>query len=159
MVIYSLRAAQSRNEELRFSHGILNYMQSSFGVGWVGMAFDILKLTRVLLVNPTYGSETYDQSPAGESSPSTPKPGDFPGEPPIDTLDQPRRRFWCRRFTDGMSALLLVALIPGIVVNSNFRSVVDNPEKSNYVNALRSVFLLLRNGYQGLSILLVYKDI
>ncbi len=45
----------------RLSPGLATYMQISFGMGFIGIANDMVNLVRCLLVNPTYGSETYAQ--------------------------------------------------------------------------------------------------
>lgn len=84
-------------------------MQISFGLGYIGIANDIVNLIRCLLVNPTYGPERYPESAAASTKEChliPPQEGDE---------DQPRQRFWARRFTDFSGLAFLAASVPGAV--------------------------------------------
>ncbi|KAF9462282.1 hypothetical protein BDZ94DRAFT_1261516 [Collybia nuda] len=150
VVIFSLRAAQSQNEDQRESKGLLTYMQVSFGMGFIGIANDLVNLVRVLLVNPTYGSDRYgecsaaipksDTSLSSDDSPLTrPHVGDFPGQPPDETPDHPRQRFWARRFSDFTNLSFLAAIVPGVIANSRFSSVIDDDDAAEHTTTLRYV--------------------
>ena len=89
IVVYSLRALQAHSEKHRFSKGLINYAQVSFGLGFVGIANDLVNVVRCLLVNPTYGSERYPESPAAASKGGVMTPEGTP--------DLTRTRFWARR--------------------------------------------------------------
>jgi hypothetical protein len=149
---------------MRLSNGLLKYMQISFAVGFLGIANDLVNILRVYLVNPTYGSEKYDECPAwgdekadraeGADSVwkssnrrlvlgvpvSRPRPhieGAFPGQPPENTPDHPRTRFWARRFSDFTNLAFLAASVPGGVINAQFQTVIDDPDKSNRIMTIR----------------------
>ncbi|KAF9462286.1 hypothetical protein BDZ94DRAFT_1166123 [Collybia nuda] len=146
VVIFSLRAAQSHNESKRLSKGLLTYMQISFGMGFIGIANDLVNIMRILLVNASYGSETYVQSPASirktaQSEDIIPRhhSGDFEGEPPSGTPDHPRQRFWSRRFSDFTNLAFFAATVPGIIANSRFSSVLHNPRVAARTMRLRYV--------------------
>jgi hypothetical protein len=170
VVIFSIRATQSHNESMRLSNGLLKYMQISFAVGFLGIANDLVNTLRVYLVNPTYGSEKYDECPAwgdekadraeGADSGwkssnrrlvlgipvSRPRPhieGAFPGQPPENTPDHPRTRFWARRFSDFTNLAFLAASVPGGVINAQFQTVIDDPDKSNRIMTIRCGVLFL----------------
>lgn len=127
-------------------------MQISFGSGFIGIANDLVNIVRVLLVNPSYGSETYVQSPAAvpkiEAHPELEDPvpvprhhvGDFPGEPADGTPDHPRQRFWSRRFSDFTNLAFFAAIVPGILANSRFSSVLDQPHVASRTMRLRQGF-------------------
>jgi hypothetical protein len=131
------------------SKGLLTYMQISFGMGFIGIANDLVNIVRILLVNPSYGSEKYFQSPAAASKTdpsmtsedvdSNPRHhvDDFPGEPPDKTPDHPCQRFWSRRFSDFTNLAFLAATVPGIIANSRFSSVLDKPDVANRTMRLR----------------------
>lgn len=125
VVIFSLRAVQARNESRRFSNGLVTYLQISFGLGFVGIANDAVKLTRCLLVNATYGLEKYPQSPAASTK------GGLVPPPTADTPDQPRVRFWCRRAGGFMDLAFLAATVPGIIASSHYSNVFNNQNNAN----------------------------
>lgn len=145
IVIFSLRAAQARNGTLRMSKGLASYLQISFGLGFVGIANDLVKLIRCLLVNSTYGSDTYDQSPAAATKEC------YIPKPPQGTPDNPRQRFWARRFSDFFSLAFLSATVPGIVANSTYGNLIFNDHqrdadataKLRYVSCGVALFLLI----------------
>ncbi|KAF8812921.1 hypothetical protein BYT27DRAFT_7158810 [Phlegmacium glaucopus] len=125
VVIFALRAVQARNDQRRFSKGLATYMQISFGSGFIGIANDVVKLTRCLLVNATYGPETYPQSSAAASK------GVIVPPPTDDTPDQPRVRFWCRRVNDFLGLAFLAATVPGIIANSHYSRVFDSQKNAD----------------------------
>ncbi|KAF8971132.1 hypothetical protein BDZ97DRAFT_1787886 [Flammula alnicola] len=131
VVIFSLRALQSRNESHRLSPGLTTYMQISFGMGFIGIANDIVNLVRCLLVNPTFGPETYAQSPAAASK------GGVHTPPPQGTPDLPKVRQGSRRFTGIMALSFLAAIVPGIIANSNYSKVFNNQNQADSTAQLR----------------------
>jgi hypothetical protein len=134
-------------------------MQISFALGFLGIANDLVNILRVYLVNPTYGSEKYEECPAfgdekadredAESGSqrlalgiplSRPRPlceGAFPGEPSENTPDHPRTRFWARRFSDFTNLAFLAASVPGGVINAQFENVIGDPAKSKRIMTIR----------------------
>ncbi|KIM45438.1 hypothetical protein M413DRAFT_442117 [Hebeloma cylindrosporum] len=125
VVIFSLRAVQAHNESKRYSKGLATYMQISFGLGFIGIANDLVNLIRCLLVNATYGSERYSESPAASSK------GGLLSPPPEGTPDLPRVRFWARRFTDLLGPAFLAATVPGIIANSHYSKVFDDQNQAD----------------------------
>jgi hypothetical protein len=152
---------------MRLSKGLLQYMQASFALGFLGIANDLVNIVGVYLINPTYGSEMYQECVAahdelleredaesgwmpperralGVIPLSRPRPvdkGDFPGEPPQGTPDHPRIRYWARRFREFMSLAFMAASIPGGVANGQY-STTATPAKSRQLMTLRWVFIL-----------------
>lgn len=145
IVIFSLRAVQARNESRRMSKGLATYLQISFGMGFVGIANDLVKLLRCLLVNSTYGSETYGQSAAAATKEC------YIPKPPEGTPDNPRQRFWARRFSDFSNLAFLSATVPGIVANVNYGNLIlnehqrdaDRTARLRYASCGVALFLLI----------------
>ena len=106
-------------------------MQISFGMGFIGIAGDAIKLMRCLLVNATYGPEKYPQSPAAAT-----KGGVVP-PPTADTPDLPQVRFWSRRVADFLGLANLAAVIPGIIANSSYSKVFNSQSTANTTAATR----------------------
>lgn len=117
---------------MQLSNGLLKYMQVSFGVGFIGIANDLVNLLRCLLVNPTYGLEKWDEAPASntkESSFQTPGQGDE---------DRPRERFWLRRYSDFTNLAFMAASIPGGIGGAQFkREDFSNDAKADKAMAFR----------------------
>lgn len=134
IVVFSLRAAQARSPSMALNNGLLKYMQVSFGLGFVGIASDMVNLTRCLLVNPTFGPSKWDEAPA-----SVTKECFF--EPPKDgDEDRARERFWARRWADFANLAFMASSIPGGVANGQFsRNNWDDEKKANKVFTLRFV--------------------
>jgi hypothetical protein len=100
-------------------------MQISFGLGFIGIANDLVNIIRCLLVNATYGPERYPESAAASSK------GGLLSPPPEDTPDLPKVRFWARRFTDLLGLAFLAATVPGIIANSHYSNVFDDQNQAN----------------------------
>jgi len=120
IIIFSLRAVQARSDSSRFSSGLVTYQQISFGMGFIGIASDAVKIVRCLLVNATYGPEKYSESPAAATK------GGLVPPPTADTPDQPRVRSLCRQATGYLGLAFLGAIVPGIIANSNYSKVFDS---------------------------------
>ncbi len=112
MVFFSLRALQAHNESQRLSLGLTAYMQSSIGMGFIGIANDLVNLLRCLLVNPTFGSAMYFQSPAAATKDCLIEP------PPQGTPDDPRTRGKVRAGMNLLALAFLGATVPGIIANA-----------------------------------------
>jgi hypothetical protein len=106
-------------------------MQISFGMGFIGIASDIVNLVRCLLVNPTYGPNTYGQSSAAASKGCLIEP------PSKDTPDHPSLRQWVRRGSGITALLFLGAIIPGIIANSNYSQTFNNQQQADTSAILR----------------------
>ncbi|KAJ7823581.1 hypothetical protein B0H14DRAFT_1309518 [Mycena olivaceomarginata] len=121
-VMFSLRASAAANPNTE-SSGVTKYMQATFALAFLALAQNVLRLLRVMLINTT-----------------TATPSD---------VDEPRRRFWYRRWTDFLMVLQLVAMIPGIVATASLPPVSDSGSNHThwvlrYVSsALGLVFILL----------------
>ena len=133
IVIFSLRAVQARSVQKRFSEGLLKYMQISFGLGYIGISNDLVGLLRCLLVNATFGSDRYAESPAASSKDGVVKP------PPEGTPDMPTTRFWVRRFTDIVNLLYIAATVTGIIANSAYPQGMKDAAVGNRNGRLRLV--------------------
>ncbi|KAH9478576.1 hypothetical protein JR316_0009033 [Psilocybe cubensis] len=133
VVIFALRASQSRNDHRRLSPGLATYMQVSFGMGYLGIAQDLVNLLRCMLVNPTYGSDTYFQSPAAMTK------GGIYSPPPPGVPDEPKLRGLLRALMGYMSLAFFAALVPGIIANSVYRKGFHNQDTANRTASLRFV--------------------
>ncbi|KAJ2912418.1 hypothetical protein MD484_g7995, partial [Candolleomyces efflorescens] len=132
IVLFSFRAVQSRREDWRYSNRLLKYSQGSWGVGYIGIASDLVQLLRCLLVNPTYGEEKYDEAPTSRNQKSYFR---MPGE---GEQDRPEERSQVRRFSDFLSLAFLAASIPAIVVGSRFdKNDFNNEQKADDLMKLR----------------------
>ncbi|KAH6897634.1 hypothetical protein BKA70DRAFT_1316116 [Coprinopsis sp. MPI-PUGE-AT-0042] len=131
IVVYTLRMLQTRNEAKSLSEGHVNYQQTSFGMGYVGLSLDLLGAVRCLLLNPTYGPERFPESPAAATK-------DCYIEPPSqDDEDRPQERYYVRRYTDIATILFIVGLVLGILGNSNYYKVLTDVEKAKQVPGYR----------------------
>lgn len=119
---------QTQNEEKRASHGLATYMQLTFGTGYILNALGLVALVRCLVVNATYGSEKFDESPAAAS-------GWAP--PPTFREDLPRTRFWARRLGDFGRAGFIGAFLIGLIGMSQYGSAVDNADTAQTVSITR----------------------
>ncbi|KAF9447952.1 hypothetical protein P691DRAFT_801514 [Macrolepiota fuliginosa MF-IS2] len=166
IVAFSLRAAQSVNASKRFNVGLMAYIQSDLALGYIGIAIDLGKLLRTLLVAPTYGSDTYVQSTEAESRYrywiSTAKldgaaagdkeeQRDFPTKPPEGTPDAPRTRAWIRGLAGAVALAFLSAIVVGIIATSNLPNVVKGEANTDqnmvlrYVSTAVALFLIVGN--------------
>ncbi|KAF8882720.1 hypothetical protein BD779DRAFT_913470 [Infundibulicybe gibba] len=150
VVLFSSRAHQASHESRRFSTGLITWAQLDFGLGFISIASGLVNIVRCLLVNPTYGSDTYAQSPAAGSNPPAYMPqrrpllgsGYFTGEPLPGTSDHPRQRFWSRRFSEFNNLAFFAAIVPGILSSSKYDSAVNGHTKSSFVMSLRQGLFL-----------------
>lgn len=133
MVFFSLRALQARNESQRLSLGLTAYLQSSIGMGFIGIANDLVNLLRCLLVNPTFGSATYCQSPAAATKDC------LLGPPPDGTPDAPHTRGKVRLGMNLLSLAFLAATVPGIIANANYSNVITRQGSADSTARLRWV--------------------
>jgi len=120
VIILALRAVQARSDSSRFSEGLVTYQQISFGMGFIGIASDAVKLAKCLLVNATYGPEKYPESPAAATKEVVVPP------PSSDTPDQPKARSFYRRITGFVGLAFLGAVVTGIIANSNYSKDIDS---------------------------------
>jgi len=133
VVVYSLRASQAYSPTRRMTNGLIIYMQVSLGLGYIGISNDLVNLLRCLLVNPTYGSELYEESPAAATK------GGVMTPPPEGTPDLKKTRFWARRFTDVCNLSFIAATVTGAIASSKFDKAMENQVTANSVATLRCV--------------------
>jgi len=131
IAVFSFRALQAHSERRRFSERPINYAQASFGLGFVGIASDLVSIVRCLLVNATYGSDRFAESPAAAS-----KGGDIT-PPPEGTPDLTRTRFWARRFTDIWGLTFIAATVTGAIVNLQYYKGLDDQTWADKVATIR----------------------
>jgi hypothetical protein len=112
-------------------------MQISFGLGFIGIANDLVNIIRCLLVNATYGPERYPESSAAWTK------GGLLTPPPEGTPDLPKARFWARRFTDVLGLAFLAATVPGIIANSQYGKVFDDQKQADKTAKNRFVQCLM----------------
>ena len=113
-------------------------------MGFIGIANDLVNLLRCLLVNPTFGSATYFQSPAAATKDCLIEP------PPEGTPDDPRTRGNVRVGMNLLGLAFLGATVPGIIANANYSNAItrqgsaDSTAKLRWVSVLRTCFSVLR---------------
>ncbi|KAJ7275488.1 hypothetical protein B0H12DRAFT_1227969 [Mycena haematopus] len=105
-VVFTLRAGVAGHRRTE-SAGLSKFMQISFALGYLNTAETVLKLIRMVIVNTTNGTPASD----GQSPPSAPSG--------VPNVDEPRRRFWYRRWTDVLETLFLAALGSAIIATAN----------------------------------------
>lgn len=128
MVDFSFRAAEAESGHLRTTKFWVNYLQSVYAMGFIGIAGDLANIARVYLLTTTRGSdpaapsdlplpatEQGETTRTTESVETTPKPfdseialtGGMQGQMgTFEVLpDEPTRQAWINRF--GLVTLLL----------------------------------------------------
>ena len=114
----------------------MTYQQISFGMGFIGIASDAVKLARCLLVNATYGPEKYSESPAAATK-------EFVVPPPsADTPDQPKSRASYRSVTGFLGLAFIGAVVTGIIANSNYSKNIDSQSNADLTAKTRFVLFL-----------------
>ncbi|KAJ7042700.1 hypothetical protein C8F04DRAFT_86610 [Mycena alexandri] len=133
VVVFSLRAsvaAQPKPESL----GLSEYMQATFALGFLGLAHINGVLIRWVLIDSTTASES-SMDPALVSSPgslwkSSPLPQSSA------SADDPKRRFWFRRWHEGLLLLYFSAMVPAIVATAHIYA-ANNSTPNRRDQALR----------------------
>ncbi|KIJ67695.1 hypothetical protein HYDPIDRAFT_107161 [Hydnomerulius pinastri MD-312] len=149
IVIFSLRAWQSRTPAKQTSPGLATYMQVTISLAYIAIAQDSVQLLRCLYVNSTKGPAP-DYVDSAESPVGTTSSSQYPLSPArandLDSLndgavqsDQPRQRFMYRRFTDVLKLIFLAATIPGIIGNAKYKNTFNNTSTGNQVMINRYV--------------------
>lgn len=139
VILFSLRAATAYSPTGPTLTSLATYMQVDFGLGYIGMASDVVNLLRCVLVNSTFGSDTYHQSPEVESKTWSRRHEPDYVELPAGTPDHPRRRFIFRRYCDITALCFLSAIVPGVLGNTKYYASIDNTENARMVARLRYV--------------------
>lgn len=158
VIIFSLRAWQSRNSAERTSPTLTTYMQVTIALPYIVIAHDVVVLLRCLYVNSTKGSAGFTDprdSPVAPSMSSSMHPLSPLHSPSIHLSDEihihddPKKRFFYRWFTDVLKLAFLAATIPGIIGNAHYRGGMDNASTANEVMITRylssgiALFLIL----------------
>ncbi|KAK7692652.1 hypothetical protein QCA50_004285 [Cerrena zonata] len=160
VVIMALRASQARNEHQRISHSLTTYMQTSWGIGHLSMASDLVNLLRCLLVAATQptpsSSSVLDGSPE-EAYLMTERSSE---EVATDEDNRQVERFWYRTICGYTSLFALVPIIIGSIAASQYVGAESDASKAKSVHTLRYVstamtlvFLLIIQGIATYGIL------
>ena len=136
----------------------MTYQQISFGLGYIGIANDMINIIRCMLVNTTFSRDMYYQSPPSKDAPLAEesdeidiqicdkRPEVFPihrqrerfsCQPREGDLDYPKRRSTFRSLTGLGGLLFLAATIPGIIAHQHFGNLLTNTSQANSVYRLR----------------------
>ncbi|KAG1735109.1 uncharacterized protein EDB91DRAFT_1056420 [Suillus paluster] len=156
VIIFSLRAWQSRNPAERISPSLTTYMQVSIALPYISIAHDVVVLLRCMYVNSTKGPADFTDSQDSPIAPSM-SSSMHPLSPfhsaslhlSDDILDDPKKRFFYRWFTDVLNLAFLVAIIPGIIGNVHYRGGMDSTSTANevmitrYISSSIALFLIL----------------
>ncbi|KAG1866681.1 hypothetical protein F4604DRAFT_2023168 [Suillus subluteus] len=145
VIIFSLRAWQSRDPAERTSLALTTYMQVSIALPYISMAIDVVALLRcmytrkILLSHPSMSSSMHPLSPFHSASLRLSD----------DIHDDPKKRFFYRWFTDVLKLAFLAAIVPGIIGNAHYRGGMDSTSTANEVMITRylssgiALFLIL----------------
>ena len=130
----------------------MTYQQISFGLGYIGIANDMINIVRCMLVNTTFSRDMYYQSPPSKDAPLV--EGDetevqvevfpfnrqrerFSCQPREGDLDYPKRRSTFRSLTGLGGLLFLAATVPGIIAHQHFGNLLTNTSRANSIYRLR----------------------
>ncbi|KAF8577592.1 hypothetical protein K439DRAFT_1364382 [Ramaria rubella] len=125
VVIFSLRANQSRNVEKAASANLASYEQVTIGLGYIGICHALTGFLRVLLVNatrPEVNGGHGDANPTFESQP-----------------DRPRERFWYRRLAGLIFLGFIGASVPDLISGSIYSNAINSSSSASLVMVLRYV--------------------
>lgn len=131
-MVFSLRAVATRREGYQTSDSLNKYQQATFGLGYIGIANDLVNLLRCAIVNPTFGHERWDEAPASIS-----KDTHF-RTPEVGEEDHPIQRRNMRTTAGWVSLAFLASNVPGIIAGTMFHK--DNfgdAHKARRVASLR----------------------
>lgn len=144
VIIFSLRAWQSRNPAERISPALTTYMQVSIALPYISIAHDVVVLLRCMYVNSTKGPAGFtdpQDSPVAPSMSSSMHPLSPFHSASLhlsdDIHDDPKKRFFYRWFTDVLNLAFLAATIPGIIGNAHYRGGMDNASTAKEVMVTR----------------------
>jgi len=112
-------------------------MQISLGLGFIGITSDLVSLIRCMLVNATFGPETYQESSAALSE------GALVTAPPEGTPDLPKVRGWARTFMILLSIASVMAFWLGIYPTKDYSGFFDDQKKTNLIAKFRFVLCLI----------------
>lgn len=137
IILFAFRTKGSKSASAPTSAAFNTWMQVDFALGFIGVSGDLLNLLRCLLLNSTYGRETYHQNLEMES-----RNWSHRYEPEIPDLpegaeDHPKRRFFIRRFFDAVGLAYIAAFIPGLIANSQYFAAITDTSKAEQVARLR----------------------
>ncbi|KAJ7770892.1 hypothetical protein DFH07DRAFT_258910 [Mycena maculata] len=126
VVVFSLRAAETTHSNIE-TLGLNEYQQATFALGFLNLTHVVAKLARTVLVNTTKGpessTETSEPALVTSSSFGLWRPTTKPASPPA--VDDPRSRYWFRRWSECMGVLYLAAMVTAIVATANIYAAND----------------------------------
>jgi len=145
IVLFSLRAVQSHDSTKRVSKILTTYMQITFGMGFIGVAQNILHSLVKSALGTTHLSEQTDSDSskqlARRSLSQTPPPSSEAKV--LEAADHkgggPPLPFWRRYSWEIMKFPFVAAIVPGVISNSRYESAMSNQDVAETVMRLRYV--------------------
>jgi hypothetical protein len=142
-IVFAIRTAVAARQHT--TPGLTDYMQATFAIGFVSLGHMMSLIVRTVLVNSTQpGGASTDSDSEAQTGTTPSRPGLVSSsaqklgpvqQTPI--VDDPRRRFWFRRWSDSILVLFFAALISAIVATAHFYG--PNDTAANHRNeGLRS---------------------
>ncbi|KAJ7655254.1 hypothetical protein DFH06DRAFT_1282296 [Mycena polygramma] len=114
-VMYTLRAiAAWQSTE---SPHLTKYMQITFALGYLAVADTLSKIIRAVLVNSTNGTPNLDSDQSNH-----------PLVQSHSSRDDPRRRFWYRRWQDALAMINLVAIVCAVIAEIQVYASIDTAD-------------------------------
>ena len=151
VVLMSLRAAQANGTISRTHHGLTNYMQVSWAIGYLSIATDCVKLLQSLLVAATRNPPTPISTSAMNltnlpnrrgslQTEAPPRPDGASDAPDVkDEREEERKQY--RGILGLLNLLHLVPLILGIVAGQSYAKAETDASQAQLVERIRSVLL------------------
>lgn len=115
----------------------MSWSELKLSVTYVLVAGDMLAFLRCLLVNSTYGSETYLQSPEWDTQYRSDKVEPQLAPPSANITDRARCRFVVRRVCDVLYIVSIASLVLGIITSGLYIHTTTNESTVRLVTRLR----------------------
>lgn len=141
-IVLILRAAGAHTPSMRTSHGLTQYWQTTYAVGYLSILTSIVVLLRAMLVNATQpqamvGVDNSSSSVTVQLAHSRDQSGAYDGT----DRDRKNLRLLYRIISVQLTMLSYLPLALGIVQGIQYTSAETNASSAKSVQALRYVFL------------------
>ena len=133
VVDFAFRAAEGENGHLRTAKFWVNFLQSVYAMGFIGIAGDLSNITRVYLLTTTRGSDP--AAPSG--SLDLPPPATEPGQDQhivTESVDATPKPF--------DSEIALTGGVQGQM--GTFEALPDEPQRAAWINRFGLIMLIMR---------------
>lgn len=137
LLFYAARLSNLVTPVVWWSANPMSWSELKLSVTYVLVAGDMLAFLRCLLVNSTYGSETYLQSPEWDTQYRSDKVEPQLAPPSANITDRARCRFVVRRVCDVLYIVSIASLVLGIITSGLYIHTTTNESTIRLVTRLR----------------------